>query len=493
MNFKFFLFTVAVLFTLVFVTAHPVFAEPIDDTHGISYGQVGTAVSLNTHIQNPYDFPVSASIEFVFEDIDSGNHWDAKKHTGTADANSSFVTHQSYFFKNTGRFLIHFVYEVDGKPIKEPETTEFIIFKEYSDVALNGCSPDHKFIIKPNYGTAVCVFDETVEKLVKRGWVDNNITEMKHDSENDAPTFQISFDILGDFNFPDNFYFIDDEIKVSGNIWTLQKENFDETPVIIQVNYDDELIEIAQVPVSSDGTFSHSIKAAGPLWQQSGLYLITVSYDSVTTQQSFGFSTYYDDVSVNYFVNSDSDDYEELCGYPVTDEMRLDIIKNSWVSYGVPYLTSQQGNFTHVERSKYLTDIPDLQYWFVLKSGKQVYFEIGACDIDDSNITLGEIGPNYEKSQDIIVDGIHYTVLPAPGSPLIYNDTLLPVLDIDNCKRVADNYTKEERPKLFTRETTTFDAAWANQVFPLMDYCTGIGNYELKTIDGNINWSFTEK
>lgn len=45
----------------------------------------------------------------------------------------------------------------------------------------------------------------------------------------------------------------------------------------------------------------------------------------------------------------------------------------------------------------------------------------------------------------------------------------------------------------FTRETTAFDAAWANQVFPLMDYCTSIGNYELKTIDGNINWSFTEK
>jgi len=47
-------------------------------------------------------------------------------------------------------------------------------------------------------------------------------------------------------------------------------------------------------------------------------------------------------------------------------------------------------------------------------------------------------------------------------------------------------------PQLFKRETI-FDAAWANQVFLLMDYCASIGNYELKTIDGNINWSFTEK
>ncbi len=185
--------------------------------------------------------------------------------------------------------------------------------------------------------------------------------------------------------------------------------------------------------------------------------------------------------------------YEDICGYPVTDQMRLDTIsKISFRFNDPPYLELHSGKFTHVERSQYLTDIPLLQYWFDLDNGRQIYFEIEACDLDGSSMTLTEIGPNYGKEpQATDFDATKYKVLAAPGSPLIYKDTLLPVLDVDNCKRVADNYSKEEQPQLYTRETTTFDTPWKNQVFSLMDYCTSIGNYELKTLDGNINWSFT--
>lgn len=185
--------------------------------------------------------------------------------------------------------------------------------------------------------------------------------------------------------------------------------------------------------------------------------------------------------------------YEDICGYPVTDQMRLDTIsKMSFRFNDPPYLELHPGKFTHVERSQYLTDIPLLQYWFELDNGKQIYFEIEACDLDGSSMTLTEIGPNYGKEpQATDFDATKYRILAAPGSPLIYKDTLLPVLDVDNCERVADNYSKEERPQLYTRETTTFDTPWKNQVFSLMDYCTSIGKYELKTLDGNINWSFT--
>ena len=75
--------------------------------------------------------------------------------------------------------------------------------------------------------------------------------------------------------------------------------------------------------MSDDGIFSHSIMASGPLWKQSGIYTITASYDSETVaQDKFGFSSYYEDHSERYFANSDADDYEDLCGYPVTHEMR---------------------------------------------------------------------------------------------------------------------------------------------------------------------------
>lgn len=190
--------------------------------------------------------------------------------------------------------------------------------------------------------------------------------------------------------------------------------------------------------------------------------------------------------------SQESQNYEDVCGYPVTDKMRLGIISKA--SFGLdsePYLKAHPGNFTHVERSQYLTDEPLLQYWFELKNNKQIYFEIGVCDLDGSNMTLTEIGPNYEKPQEIIgSDGTTYQVLAAPGDPLIYKDTLKPVLNYDNCKRVADGYTKRKGTTLFTRETTNFDNPWKNQVFPLMDYCTSIGNYEMTVIDDKPQWTF---
>lgn len=203
--------------------------------------------------------------------------------------------------------------------------------------------------------------------------------------------------------------------------------------------------------------------------------------------------SYFASEQINVDDELESQNYEDICGYPVTDQMRLDTIsKMSFRFNDPPYLELHPGKFTHVERSQYLTDIPILQYWFDLDNGKQIYFEIEACDLDGSSMTLTEIGPNYGKEPQVTdFDATKYRVLAAPGSPLIYKDTLLPVLDVDNCERVADNYSKEERPQLYTRETTTFDPPWENQVFPLMDYCTSIGNYELKTLDGNINWSFT--
>ena len=268
-----------------------------------------------------------------------------------------------------------------------------------------------------------------------------------------------------------------------------------DVPIILHVYLADDLIEVAQIPISSDNRFSHQIKTEGPQWQQSGRYTAVASYDSGKMQEDFGFSTYYNDKSVKYFTDLDSEDYEELCGYPVTHDIRRDFIE-SWKDRHDdkdPLLTIRQGTFTHVERSQHLTDIPILHYWYDLKNGKQMYFAMEACSIDNF-LFRGEPGPNWEKPKEFKIDGTTYVELKnVPGGPWGYKDTLLPVLDVDNCKRVADEYTEQERERLLTRQTAYFDTPWKNQGFPLMDYCQSVGTFELKTADGNINWSFTEK
>lgn len=187
-------------------------------------------------------------------------------------------------------------------------------------------------------------------------------------------------------------------------------------------------------------------------------------------------------------------DYKDICGYPVTHEMRLErfakLIDSDDSFY---YYRLHHAKFTHVEKENYLLANPLLDYWYESDDGRQIYFVTGACDLDNSNTQLVEIGPNYKKTVYPSYDDTKYDVLVAPGYPLIYKDTLKPVLDSDNCKRVADGYTADEKETLFTRENITFNPPWENQVIPLMDYCTSIGTYTMSVVEDHIQWKFTLK
>jgi len=65
-----------------------------------------------------------------------------------------------------------------------------------------------------------------------------------------------------------------DMITISGNITTI----IGETPVTLQIFTEGNLLEIAQIVVSQDGAYSHTIYAEGPLWKNQGEYIIKVSY-----------------------------------------------------------------------------------------------------------------------------------------------------------------------------------------------------------------------
>ncbi len=204
-----------------------------------------------------------------------------------------------------------------------------------------------------------------------------------------------------------------------------------------------------------------------------------------------------DDLTSNVSIQSKSYDYEDVCGFPVTDEMRLDVIyeeSTHFTNDGLSYLKVRGGVFSHVELAQYYDhQYPSLEYWFTLKNGQQVNFRIGACGlIDGSYITLGTSFDEYYKIKSATGEA-KYEQISAPGFPMVNTVTMQPVLDIENCQRISEYYTKMQSDTMFTRENVTFDPLWKNQVFPLMDYCIDVGNYELKILDGMRNWSFTVK
>jgi len=72
----------------------------------------------------------------------------------------------------------------------------------------------------------------------------------------------------------DNRYDEGDIVVVSGNVNII----IGETPVTLQLFIEGSLVDIAQITVAQDGSYSHTIIAEGPLWKKVGNYLIRVSY-----------------------------------------------------------------------------------------------------------------------------------------------------------------------------------------------------------------------
>ncbi|MCH7967443.1 MAG: hypothetical protein IIB02_08550 [Thaumarchaeota archaeon] len=72
----------------------------------------------------------------------------------------------------------------------------------------------------------------------------------------------------------DSNYDEGDIVVVSGNVYPI----LGSTPVTLQLFIEGSLVDIVQITVAQDGTFSHTIIAEGSLWKKIGDYLVRVSY-----------------------------------------------------------------------------------------------------------------------------------------------------------------------------------------------------------------------
>jgi len=72
----------------------------------------------------------------------------------------------------------------------------------------------------------------------------------------------------------DNNYDEGDTIVISGKVSTIVGS----TPVTLQLFSQGNLVDIAQITVAQDGSYSHTVIAEGPLWKKQGSYTVRVSY-----------------------------------------------------------------------------------------------------------------------------------------------------------------------------------------------------------------------
>ena len=72
----------------------------------------------------------------------------------------------------------------------------------------------------------------------------------------------------------ENTYDEGDTVVISGQVTTVILD----TPITIQIFHGTTLVEIAQLQVGQDGSFTHTILAEGPLWSNDGEYIVRASY-----------------------------------------------------------------------------------------------------------------------------------------------------------------------------------------------------------------------
>ena len=85
-------------------------------------------------------------------------------------------------------------------------------------------------------------------------------------------------------------YQVGDTIVISGQVQSVVPG----TPLTVQIlDPNTNLIQVAQIGVSSDGKFTKSFPASGPLWKASGGYTVRVQYGlpNVTAQTKFTFQS----------------------------------------------------------------------------------------------------------------------------------------------------------------------------------------------------------
>ena len=83
-----------------------------------------------------------------------------------------------------------------------------------------------------------------------------------------------------------DIYYLDDYIVIFGTIDTV----FKEIPVTIQIYHGSTLVDVGQVPVALDGTFSATFKATGQQWKEEGIYTVRGFYtEKIISEITFEF------------------------------------------------------------------------------------------------------------------------------------------------------------------------------------------------------------
>jgi len=204
-------------------------------------------------------------------------------------------------------------------------------------------------------------------------------------------------------NVSNNSFEEGETIVISGKVSTIILE----TPVTIQIFNEGNLIEIAQLIVAQDGSFTHTIIAQGPQWQNEGDYTVRALYgEGNIAEDNFEFMLHRDIAELSDYYEVDASPYgtfdvEYIIRGGVVDKMKVEpqifalIVIIESANDGSIILDLPR-DFIDAKKLDGLDDV-----FIVIIDGMEVFYEESITNEDTRTITI----QFEEGDSDIIVIG----------------------------------------------------------------------------------------
>ena len=211
-----------------------------------------------------------------------------------------------------------------------------------------------------------------------------------------APSITVSTD--------KNSYTIGDTIVISGQVQAVVPG----TPLTVQIlDSNTNLIQVAQIDVSSDGKFTKSFPASGPLWKSNGIYTVKVQYGlpNVTAQATFTFKSSITPISNIFQVKDPNSQQTFSVNYTITGGNIKDMtIDAQSISLIVSVNSTSDGTIT-LQMPRTLIDAKTSSgqddSFIILIDGAEVKSQSESSNSDYRTLTI----PFLQGDQDIEIIG----------------------------------------------------------------------------------------
>ena len=212
----------------------------------------------------------------------------------------------------------------------------------------------------------------------------------------------------------EGFYEEGDTVVVAGKV----KAVILDSPISLQIFYGDTLVQIDQLSVAQDGTFTTTLIAKGPQWAREGTYLVRAAYSGNIAETNFEFEPAETGVTTTDFFEVDAGSFGT---FDVPYTINGGTIKNIQVEPKILGLvvtieTERDGVIT-LKLPRSFIDAKNMagadERYLIFIDGSEITFEETASTNDHRTVKFA-----FEKG-DTQIDIIGTFVIPEFGSYII--------------------------------------------------------------------------